>query len=93
MPRPRKIVRHLPPPRFLTNQHHKANEEQVYAAAHAYVLAHGKPPSVRTLEAMLGMSRATVHRHLIDLERSGRIVFTRHPGGRRIDSMTFPENP
>lgn len=38
------------------------------------------------------MSPATVNRHLLDLEKAGRIVVHRHPGGRRIESMTFTEN-
>jgi predicted ArsR family transcriptional regulator len=91
LPRPRKIVRHIPPPRFLTQQHHKANEEKVYEACRSYVAEHGRPPSARALGEIVGMGHATANRHLLDLERSGRVVVTRHPGGRRIDSITFPE--
>ena len=79
------------PPRFLTRQHHLANEHRVYEAARAYVLEHGKPPSSRTLEPLLSLDHVTIHRHLDDLERKGRITRTVH--GRRTIDMTFPEQP
>ena len=79
------------PPRFLTTQYHLANEERVYQAARAYATEHGKPPSSRALEPLLGLDHVTVHRHLDDLVRKGRITKTVH--GRRTIDMQFPEQP
>jgi DNA-binding MarR family transcriptional regulator len=76
------------PPRFLTRQHHLAAETRVYEAARSYALEHGKPASVRTLADILSLNYVTVHRHLDDLERKGKIARTVH--GRLCVAIRFP---
>ena len=76
------------PPRFLTRQHHLAAETRVYEAARSYLAEHGKPASVRTLADLLDLNYVTVHRHLDDLERKGKIARTIH--GRLCVDMQFP---
>lgn len=77
------------PPRFLTTQHHLANEEKVYEALVSYVLEHGRPPSTRTIGKQLGMDHVTVHRHIEDLVLKGRVRKQVH--GRICVRMEFPE--
>jgi DNA-binding transcriptional ArsR family regulator len=50
-------------------------------------------PSVRTLAEVTGISKSTVSRHLIELEKAGALTRERRPGGvyrYRIDARFLP---
>lgn len=48
-------------------------QQEVLAAINDYIAAHKRPPTVRDLATILGISSSVVHRHLQQLRDDGHV--------------------